>query len=94
MRDKSSIWFLYLLRCRDGELYVGITNDIKDRLQRHSSGTACRYTRYRRPVELLYFEQCGDYETARKREQVVKRFSREKKLALLERPNLPESPRD
>ncbi len=43
------------------DLSIGGTDATKDRIYRHSIGTACRYTRYRRPVELIYVEQCGSY---------------------------------
>ena len=73
---------MYMLRCRDGELYVGIATDVVERVKRHNSGRACRYTKYRRPVKLVYVERCSGYADARRREKAVKGYSREKKLEL------------
>ena len=75
-------WFLYIVECRTKDLYVGIAQDVNKRLNLHNKGQACRYTKFRRPVVLVYEERCGDYAKARKREKEVKAFSREKKLAL------------
>ena len=75
-------WFLYIAECRTKELYVGIAEDVQKRLVQHNQGRACRYTKFRRPVVLVYQELCGSYSDARKREHVVKKFSRKKKLAL------------
>ena len=79
-RDLS--WFLYIIECRTGELYVGIAQDVGKRIEEHNKGRACRYTKYRKPVRLVHFEPCGDYVTARRREREVKRFSKAQKLAL------------
>ena len=75
-------WFLYIIECRTAELYVGIAQDVEKRVQEHNKGRACRYTKFRTPVKLVYSEFCGEYLTARRREREVKRFSRSKKLAL------------
>ena len=83
MRNLEIPWCLYIIRCRGGELYVGIARDVEKRVIRHNRGLACRYTKYRRPVGLIYKEKCGDYKDARKREIEVKKFSRKKKLALI-----------
>ena len=75
-------WKLYIIECQTGELYVGIAEDVKKRVERHNKGTACRYTKFRRPVVLIHQEICGGYNEARQREKEVKKFSRHKKLAL------------
>ena len=75
-------WFLYIVECRTGDLYVGIAQDVKKRLDLHNNGRACRYTKFRRPVALIHREYCGSYSKARAREKEVKKFSRIKKLAL------------
>ena len=76
-------WKLYIIECRDGELYVGLAQDVERRISEHNKGTACHYTQFRRPVRLIYSEICGAYPAARKREVEVKKFSRIKKLALV-----------
>jgi putative endonuclease len=75
-------WFLYIIECRTKELYVGIAEDVQKRLEQHNKRRACRYTKFRAPVRLVYSEYCGNYASARKREREVKKFSRAKKLSL------------
>lgn len=77
-------WTVYLLRCRDGTLYCGATNDLERRLKRHARGDV-RYTRGRLPVEVVYHEDAGDKSSALKREAALKRLPRRDKLALASR---------
>ena len=72
-----------MLRCRDGSLYTGITNDLPKRLTRHDAGTASAYTRARRPVHLVYQEGQPNRSAALRREAAVRRLSRVEKLALM-----------
>lgn len=76
-------WFVYILECRDGSLYTGVTNDIARRLQQHNDGNGARYTRSRRPVRLRYHEQCDSRSTALLRECALRLLSRKEKDALL-----------
>jgi putative endonuclease len=77
-------YFLYILRCSDDTLYTGITTDIQRRLEEHNSSTkGAKYTRSRRPVALVYTEKFEDRSSASKREYIIKRLSRAKKLALI-----------
>jgi putative endonuclease len=76
-------WQAYLLRCRDGTLYAGATNDLAARLARHASGKGARYTRSRLPVELVYAVRVRDRGTALRREAALKRLDRAAKLALV-----------
>ncbi len=78
-------WHVYLLRCRDGTLYAGATNDLSGRLARHAAGKGARYTRSRLPVELVWKVRAGDRGGALRREAAVKRLSRAEKLALVAR---------
>jgi len=78
------IWSCYILRCADDTLYTGITNDLERRLAAHNAGTAAKYTRTRRPVELAFMEGCADKSAALKRELQIKSLSRASKLALIE----------
>ena len=77
--------FTYLLRCADGSLYCGWTNDLTKRLQAHNAGTGAKYTRPRRPVELAYYEAFATQSEAMRREAEIKRLSRAEKLALIRR---------
>ena len=75
--------YTYLLRCADGTLYCGWTNDLARRLAAHNAGTASKYTRARRPVELVYAEQSGTKQEAMRREAQIKRLTRLQKEALI-----------
>ena len=77
-------WYLYILRCRDGSLYTGITTDVQTRLEAHRAGKGAKYTRGRGPLELVYSENCGDHSTALKREFQVKALPRAEKMKLIE----------
>ena len=79
----SKTWSLYILRCSDGSLYTGITNDIAKRLAAHQSGKGARFTRTRLPVELVYREACASRSAALIREFHFKSFSRKKKEELI-----------
>ena len=76
--------YVYMLRCRDGSLYTGWTNDLEKRLKAHNSGTASKYTRTRLPAELVYFEEWESKEAAMSREWHIKRLTREEKLKLID----------
>lgn len=74
--------WVYILRCATGDLYVGMTGDLEQRLKRHNEGTACGYTRHRRPVTLAYSEETRTWLDATARERQIKRWTRAKKAAL------------
>ena len=76
-------WWVYLLRCADGTLYVGMTDDVDRRAAVHNSGRGAKYTRGRRPVEPVYRERCESRSAALKREAALKKLSRRAKLALV-----------
>lgn len=75
-------WYVYIIKCKNGELYTGITNDLKRRIRDHNSGNACRYTRYRRPVILIHSEKYPTKSQALIRELYIKGLTRRKKLVL------------
>ena len=76
-------WFVYVVRCRDGSLYTGITNALERRLSRHDAGKASRYTRSRLPVRLVYQEPSENRSSALKREWAIKAMTRRGKLAMI-----------
>ena len=80
---KTEPWFLYILRCSDGSFYTGITKDLTKRLKQHNGGKASRYTRTRRPVEMLYRESLTSRTEALIRECAVKALPKIKKVALV-----------
>lgn len=75
--------YTYILRCADGTLYTGWTNDLERRLAAHNAGKGSKYTCSRRPVELVYREEWGMKEQAMSRERQIKRLTRSEKLALI-----------
>jgi len=76
-------YYVYILRCSDNTLYTGITNDIEKRLNQHNhTSTGAKYTRTRRPVELVYSEQCESKSIALKRELEIKKLSKSQKEKL------------
>ena len=74
--------YVYILRCADDTLYCGWTTDLTKRLVAHNSGRWAKYTRSRRPVELIYVEEYEDRHDALSREWHIKRMSREEKQRL------------
>lgn len=77
-------WFVYILECRDGTYYTGITDNLPRRLAAHNDGRGAKYTRGRGPVTLLYREACPDKSMALRREIQIKRLTRREKEELIE----------
>jgi putative endonuclease len=75
--------WLYILRLKSGNLYIGATTDLVQRHKDHIDGQACRTTRLDPPVSIVYSENHNDFREARKREAQIKRWSRAKKEALI-----------
>jgi len=75
-------WIVYVLRCSDGSLYTGITNDLDRRIATHCAGKGAAYTRSRLPVRLVYAERRRSRGAAQSREAAIKRLPRMAKLAL------------
>ena len=80
----SQGYFCYMVECADGSLYTGWTVDPERRIKEHNAGRGALYTRWRRPVVLTYLEEVQDRSTAQKRENSIKKMTRQKKLALIE----------
>jgi len=76
-------WICYILKCTDGTLYCGITNDMEKRFAAHNAGEGAKYTRGRTPVRLVYREDCDGKSEALKREMRIKALPRARKLALI-----------
>lgn len=76
-------FYTYMLRCADGSIYTGWTTDLARRLAAHNAGTASRYTRSRRPVELACWEEAASKEEAMSREWHWKRLTRAQKLEMI-----------
>ena len=75
-------WVVYMLECKDGSLYTGITDRLQHRLAAHRAGKGAKYTRGRGPLKLRYLEECPDHSAALRREIQIKRLPKAQKLAL------------
>ena len=77
-------YFIYILKCADGSLYVGSTNNLERRVKQHNeSKWGAHYTKIRRPIALLYSEKFATLKEARRRENEIKGWKRDKKLNLI-----------
>ena len=77
--------YVYILKCADGTLYTGWTNDLEKRLRAHNEGRGAKYTRGRLPAELVYYETFEERSEAMGREWAIKQLTREQKLQLIRR---------
>lgn len=75
--------YTYLLMCADGTLYCGWTTDPQRRLSEHNAGSGSKYTRSRRPLEMVFLEQWNTKQEAMRREAEIKSLSRKKKLEMI-----------
>lgn len=84
LNNQESQWYIYILKCSDESLYTGITTDLNRRVEEHNnSPKGAKYTRARRPVELVYSELYRDKSSAALREVNIKKLTRAKKLELI-----------
>lgn len=84
MSDMKAVsWSVYLLRCKDGSLYCGISNDLNARLKKHNDGTGAKYTRGRGPVELVWKKRMKTPTDARKKEAEIKKLKKIQKESLI-----------
>lgn len=79
--------YVYVLRCGDGSLYTGWTNDLEQRLAAHQSGKGAKYTKGRLPVEMVYSEELEDKSAALKRENELKKLKKAEKELLIQQEN-------
>lgn len=83
VKKRVSAWSVYLLRCADDTLYVGISTNVEKRLATHNAGLGAKYTRGRLPVTCIWQERATSESAARKREYALKQLTRGEKLALV-----------
>ena len=76
--------YTYILKCKDGSLYTGWTNDPEQRVAAHNTGKGAKYTRGRGPVQLVYLEEFDTKQEAMSKEAKIKRLTRKEKLLLIE----------
>ena len=84
--------YTYIVRCRDGSLYTGWTNNLEKRIKDHNSGRGAKYTKSRRPVLLAYYEEFATKEEAMRREWEIKQMKRQEKLSLIQEHDDTEKP--
>ena len=77
------MWYTYIIRCKDGTLYTGVTTDLSRRIKEHNNKKGGRYTRTRLPVKLVYKEKHPTQSAALKREFELKGWTKERKLRLI-----------
>ena len=75
--------YTYLLQCADGTLYCGWTNHLEKRVEAHNAGKGAKYTKSRRPVILVYYEEYETKSEALRREAAIKKLSRQEKLRMI-----------
>jgi putative endonuclease len=77
------MWYIYILECQDSSYYTGITSDLIRRIIEHQNGNGARYTKGRLPVKLKYYETKPKRSDALKRESKIKKYTRSKKIELI-----------
>ena len=79
------MYYVYMLKCADGSLYTGYTNDLQKRVDVHNSGRGAKYTKSRLPVRLVYSEEYQSKSSALKREAEIKKLTRAQKEKLIQK---------
>ena len=77
------MWFVYILKCEDGSLYTGATNDLEKRFKAHKEGKGGKYTRSHIPVEIVFSKKCANNIVALRKEREIKNLTRKEKLELI-----------
>ena len=75
--------YTYIVQCKDGSLYTGWTNNLEKRIKAHTEGKGAKYTKARRPVKLMYYEEFSSKEEAMRREYEIKHMSRKEKETII-----------
>ena len=79
----GAAYFCYMVECADGSYYTGWTTDPDRRVKEHNAGRGALYTKFRRPVALIYLEEVQDRSAAQRREFDIKKLTRKKKINLV-----------
>jgi putative endonuclease len=83
-KSENKAYYCYMVKCADDTLYTGWTTDPERRLKEHNAGRGALYTKWRRPVQMIYLEQADSRSAAQQREHALKKLTRQKKLDLIE----------
>ena len=84
MSGDEKPWFVYMVECRDNTIYTGISVDVERRIGVHNTGRGAKYTRSRLPVNIVYISEPMSRSKALRRERLIKKLPRKKKLSLIE----------
>ncbi|WP_119317964.1 GIY-YIG nuclease family protein [Companilactobacillus formosensis] len=79
----ESKYYVYMLLCSDKTFYTGTSNNVEKRVKTHNAGKGAKYTKVRRPVQLMYTEELANKSAALKREIAIKKLTRQQKEQLL-----------
>ena len=85
---RQIMWFVYIIKCEDGSLYTGATNDLEKRFQAHKSGKGGRYTRSHIPEKIVFFEKHSKKIVALRREREIKNLTRKEKIKIISNKNM------
>lgn len=83
LQAKETGWYVYIIECKDGSFYTGITTNLQRRIKQHSSGKGAKYTKSHLFVKLLYSEPQPSRSTASKREAEIKSLNKIQKMQLV-----------
>jgi len=86
--SQSSLWFLYMIRCKGNMLYTGITTDVERRFKEHISGKGAKFLRGKAPLDLVYQKEIGSHSDALKEEIRIKKLSKAAKEAMIQNPSM------
>ena len=81
--ENVRLWWVYIVECVDNTYYTGITPDINKRIEKHNSGVGAKYTKFRKPVKLLYYEKHENRSQATKKEIQIKKLTHNQKKELI-----------
>jgi len=82
MQLKEHLYSVYIVKCNDGSLYTGISNNVAKRISTHNKGKGAKYTRARLPVILMWTNEVGTRSDALKEEYRIKKLSRQNKFKI------------
>ncbi len=82
MNEHTEIWFIYLLECKNGRLYTGITPDLAERFKKHCTGKGAMFTRLNAPLKMIAASSCGNRSAASRLERVIKKLTHDQKLLM------------
>lgn len=81
------MWFVYIIKCVDGSLYTGYTNNLEGRFEKHKNGKGAKYTRSHIPEKIVFYKKCRIKITAQKKEREIKNLTRKEKLEFIQNQN-------